>query len=78
MKVTHSDLQSFVAKEVEISKDGEIYRGMLMVKSKTIAMMSRKTTGGSSIFSTRRILTPPKSVSPLAMGGRCHLMILET
>jgi hypothetical protein len=30
MKVTHSDLQSFVAKEVEISKDGEIYRDMLM------------------------------------------------
>ena len=30
MKVTHSDLQAFVAKEIEISKDGEIHRGMLM------------------------------------------------
>ena len=30
MKGRHSDLQALVAKEVEISKDGEIYRGMLM------------------------------------------------
>jgi hypothetical protein len=30
MKARHSDLQALVAKEVEISKDGEIYRGMLM------------------------------------------------
>lgn len=30
MKANHSDLQSLVAKEVEISKDGEIYRGTLM------------------------------------------------
>jgi hypothetical protein len=30
MKATHSDLQALVAKEVEISKDDENYRGMLM------------------------------------------------
>src|SRR5271165_1849225 len=30
MKGTHSDLQALVAKEVEITKDGEIYRGVLM------------------------------------------------
>jgi hypothetical protein len=30
MKATHSDLQALVAKEVEISKGGEIHRGMLM------------------------------------------------
>jgi hypothetical protein len=30
MKATHSDLQALVAKEVEIWKDDENYRGMLM------------------------------------------------
>ncbi len=30
MKVTRSDLEAMVAREVEISKDGELYRGMLM------------------------------------------------
>jgi hypothetical protein len=30
MKATHSDLQALVAKEIEISKGGKIYCGMLM------------------------------------------------
>jgi hypothetical protein len=30
MKATHSELEALVAKEVEISKDGEVYRGTLM------------------------------------------------
>jgi hypothetical protein len=78
MKDTHSDLQALIAKEVEISKDGEIYRGMLMGQVKAAAMMNQKTTAGSSILSTRKVLTPPRFVSPLATGGRCHLMLIET
>ena len=30
MKASHTDLQALVAREVEISKNDEIYRGMLM------------------------------------------------